>query len=299
MGKQRHVGLTQGDRQAREVTRHRGTLPKRCPLPAPGNRRWTGGKLLATFLQRPKARGGKKSKRESKQTKIKGTFQHISHVSDSPESGARPARRSAFPLIRRPQLGSLGFRSPPPQSDTPSGNRCALPKGKPTGTPTRPGASRFPAPHGVGAGRDALTQVTSGLCRNISTSCDTVTSMLSRGRAAQSGSGSRRRARETKAGREPTVRGCGPARPGRARGWGRGGEGGATRSFPRPPGALRCLAERSGAEPGGERVGSAEGSGAGPQHVAARVRGQVQPARADLGAVSAREGEGPGVSLGP
>lgn len=92
--------------------------------------------------------------------------------------------------------------------------------------------------------------------------------MLSRGRAAQSGSGSRRRARETKAGREPTVRGCSPACPGRARGWGRGGkEGGATRSLPRPPpGAQRSLVERSPTGRGGERVGSGDASGEGRGH---------------------------------
>lgn len=108
----------------------------------------------------------------------------------------------------------------------------------------------------------ALTQVTSGLCRNSSTSCDTVTSMLSRGRAAQSGSGSRQRARETKAGREPTVRGCGPARRGRARGWGRAGGGRGDAVPPRSPGALRSLAERSrtgrGAR-GGARTGAGRG----------------------------------------
>lgn len=138
----------------------------------------------------------------------------------------------------------------------------------------------------------ALTQVTSGLCRNSSTSCDTVTSMLSRGRAAQSGSGSRRRrrrARETKAGREPTVRGCGPARPGRARRWGRGGRG----RDDAVPSSVSCSVARCPAQPSGEEPhgagsawgagGSGDGSGAGPQHVAARVRGQVQPARADLG----------------
>lgn len=124
--------------------------------------------------------------------------------------------------------------------------------------------------------------------------------MLSRGRAAQSGSGSRRRARETKAGREPTVLGCCPARPGRARGWGRG-EGGRGDAVPSSAAAGRP-AQPSGAEPNGAGRGARgergrERGGAGPQHVAARVRGQVQPARADLGAVLAREGEGLGVIL--
>lgn len=125
------------------------------------------------------------------------------------------------------------------------------PEWEAAGRPPDTQPPRFPVP------LRALTQVTSGLCRNSSTSCDTVTSMLSRGRAAQSGSGSGRRARETKAGREPTVRGCGPARPGRARGWGRGGGRRSDAVPPRSPGALRSLAKPS-------RTGRGARGGAGP-----------------------------------
>lgn len=195
------------------------TLPERCPLHAPGNRHRTEGKLLTTLLQRPGARGG--GNKTIKQKQIKGTFStHFSRLRFTGKQRAQPV--APRPHSAPPARDSGLQERTPRHTHTPSGNRCALPNGK----ATRHGASRSPAPpHGVEEGQDALTQVTSGLCRNSSTSCDTVTSMLSRGRAAQSGSGSRRRARETKAGREPTVLGCCPARPGRARGWGRGGEG--------------------------------------------------------------------------
>lgn len=152
-GKQRHVGLMLGYRRARAVTRHRGTLP------APGNRRWAGGKLLATFLQRPRARGGGGDKIKSKQGKrankkqIKGTFQQISHVSGSLERKQRSPSASLRVPTRRPQLGSP--LPPPPPRGSPSGNRCALPNGRPAGRPPDTGPSEVPgaARSGGGTGR--------------------------------------------------------------------------------------------------------------------------------------------------
>lgn len=191
------------------------------------------------------------------------------------------AARSAQPAGPRshsaPLRGSQGFRrgNPPFPAPTAAGNRCALPSGEPRDAhPTRslpvPGAT--PSAH-PGHQRTLQKQLNELRHRHVHAEPRPRRTKRLWQPAASAGDKGGARAHGAR---------LRPRPPGESE------RVGASRGRERrrgPSSVARCPAQPSGAEPhgAGSAWGSEDWSGAGPQHVAARVRGQVQPARADLG----------------
>lgn len=239
------------------------TLPERCPLHAPGNRHRTGGKLLATFLQRPGARGKKKNQ-TIKQKQIKGTFSmHFSRLRYTGKQRAQPVspRPYSAPPARDAELEE---RPPPPTHPEREQVRAPEWEGHPPRSLPVPGtaARSRGRPGRAHPGHQRALQEQLHELRHRHVHAEPRPRRTKRLRQPAAGAGDKGGARAHGARLQPRP-------PGESERMGaeRGEEGGATRSLPRPPpGAQRCLVERSPTGRGGERVGSGDASGEGRGH---------------------------------